>query len=216
MRPDSVDLEELGHIASLATNDPERQRYEASPDKAALLLAYGRFLAAPEIDGARPDDAELEMRKFVAKEVASHASSAGQGSPGFLEWLSQLMRPAVLAPAAFVVILAFGATLWQSRQPDISVLRDADNGAKLVLRTAELLPDGGVRISWNTLVDAESYDVRLLTADLTEIDRIESISGTHWIISASALASLDELQFWQLIAMAGGDELQRSSIETLK
>ncbi len=213
MRLDQMDLEKLGRMADLAVDDPERERFEASPDNAALLLAYHRFLSAPHVDGARPDDAEAEMRKFVASQTTSQVTAE---APGFFAWLNQFMRPGVLAPAAFVVMIAVGATLWQTRQPESTLLRDMNGAASLVLDAPELLPDGSLRVSWEQFDGADGYDIRFLAADLEELDRVESVPGMEMIVSPSTVAEFEEIRFWQLIGLAGGDELLRSRIETLK
>lgn len=208
-----TDMKGFDRLLALPADHPERLEVDRCPRCSAALLAYDSFLQAPDIDGARPDAAESQMRAFVESHVTG---SVGGASQPWRKRLQRLFRLSVLAPAAAVVVVVLVAVgMWRSREPVEPVLRDIGPATNIATHTPRPTSDG-FRLEWEAVPGADAYEVRLLRPDLSEAQRLGPIGTTAIDVSREALDAAGPVRFWQVVALEGGDELLRSAVEALE
>lgn len=121
-------IEDLGALAELPADDPRRRTAEADPRVAALLRAYGAFVApGPLPDGADLAAAEAHLLAALERELGVPLGDAarspvplpaapaarsghepqGNGGTNFFAWLlGPALRPGLAAAAALLVVAA--------------------------------------------------------------------------------------------------------------
>ena len=208
------DAAKLEHIRSLALDDPERIAFESDPEAAARLALYESFLDGSEVRGSDPDNAELELRRFVAGAVVGAQPRNTLDESRWFVRLRSLLRPRLLAPIAAVAAVLVVVVINQMGPTDDAVLRDSNADAEIILHEATALESGGYQLAWGPVEGADAYKIRLLSADLAEIRTLGPVTALeHVVTPADGVA---DARFWQLIALQAGDEHARSSITALE
>lgn len=226
-----IEPEHLGAFEGLPTDDPRVRNL--GPRARAQLRAYRDFVAPGEApEGVRVADAEARLGETIERELgiilggesedAARAAPQPQGGPrragGFLSaWFAPRSRVA-FAVAALVVV-AGGAwivtSMRQGTEPPLmrGGVPAGREGPLQAIVSPTQVPDGGVRLEWSPLPEADGYRVVFLSADLAEVARVAEVHETHLDLRPGALpiglASGARL-LWRVVAMRGADELARS------
>ena len=208
------DAAELDRIRSLALDDPDRIAFESDPEAAARLVLYESFLEGSDLPGSNPDQAELELRRFVANAVAEARPSNIPAEAGWLHRLQHFLRPPLLAPIAALAVVIVAGVIWQTRPPEDAVFRDSDTAVGITLHDSAALEDGGYLLSWKPVEGADEYEIRLFAADLTELSTLGPISALE--LPVTPADDVADARFWQVVALQAGDAHARSVITALE
>jgi hypothetical protein len=215
--------EELARLLSLPADHPERVRAGQDPRFEAWRLMLREFESsdAPHVsrDEAAWAAAALEARLEPALAPRPARRERTGRSPAQRErargWLAPAWRPA-LALAA-VVAIAGGVWWARSRLPATSEVRGAPGAA---LEWREPLARGGsLRLEWTPVPGARSYRLRFYRSDLTEIARVEDITGVSYTLQADALPPGLERGaevVAEITAMTGGEAVAVSKARALR
>ncbi len=220
MHPNSDDLVELERVLSLPADHPERVKYEARPDFAALSLGFQKFVTAEDVEGAQPEAAEATLSQFVSRNMAQALGPQKQRPDNLLDRLQMIfgswLRPAVLAPVAVLAVAFVAFGLWQPQPGNEPVLRSIENAPTVSLSAPVFATNGNLTLSWQPVTGADAYLVRLLGADFSELQEIGPTSNTMLEISADKWSSMGTVRFWLVEALQAGDAIQRSAVEVLE
>jgi hypothetical protein len=223
-----IEPEELGELADLSPDDPRVQALESQPRAQAQLRAYRDFVAPGDVPaGARVAEAEARLGEMLETELGV-AIGATERAPsvappasrprraGVWSWLRPGLRPA-FAIAALVIVAGGAWVVTQSKRgTNEPILRGIAPGTPtgvIANETPEQLPNGALRLSWAPVADATAYTVVFLSADLSEVARIDALSSPHLVLDPNALLpglTPHTNVLWRVIAWHGADELGRS------
>jgi hypothetical protein len=230
-----VEIEDPARWPDLPPDDPLRRELEARPSARSRVRAYREFMAAGNLDGS-PERAEAEARLAAAidAEIGVPGAAAGAPAPAPVRaeraaagreprrplpfpWLGTSRLKPLVAVAA-VVVAAAGAGLVTSvlRQQQGDTLRGTvapGAGAWDARPLARVTPNAGLSLSWAVDPDAEHYTVVFISDDLTELDRVEGITGGELILTREALPrglAPGSTVSWRVLALRGTDEVGRS------
>lgn len=204
-----VGVEQIGSILELAEQDPKRRHAESCPRCSALLASYQDFMKAEPGPGSNPQGASAHLQKVLREEIEGAQKTSPLTRNRFF-----ILRPAW---GALVLVLALGSFVLIRVGPDgpeQQVLRGGStDGAPLSLSQPGFLDDGSVRFSWEPLEEADQYQVVLYESDLTELTRSEPAAETEVVLSPRQLggAAPGSALVWRVIALQGGDEIDRSA-----
>jgi len=187
--------DELDGITDLAPSDPKRLHAATCPRCSALVASYARFTTpGPEADATHVDAADTQLTQFLAREIGIPApqaptapASSARKRHSLLDSLFNLVRrPAFALGAIAAVTLA--VTFWPrpaTHLPTDTVRGDAPS-APIVVREARL-DAAGLRVTWSPVAGADAYEVRIYSAELTELARLNANGDTVLTVSPSAL-----------------------------
>lgn len=183
----------------LSESDPEVERHAADcPRCHALLESYRSFLAAEAVPGARTQEAERDLDRLLRTRV-----------------LARRRRPPrrVLEPAAWLAavaaLLLFAWIPRMSTGPDESVPRGA-HPERLQLLSPQSV-DGGWLLRWDFVDEADHYELRLYSVDLSEVDRIGDLVETQFLLSEAG----EDARLWRVYAYHQNELLAVSAVGTL-
>jgi hypothetical protein len=219
------DPAEVGRLLDLPPTDPRRRHLDECPRCRSLALSYGDFVApGPVPSGARPSEAASTLSAALSAAMASPLPPAlrERRALRFSRWLQGVLTPPALKPAlaAAAVVIVAGAVVvgYLSRTPSAPVLR-GQAGVALALAPLERGPEGTIRLRWQPLAGAESYQVRLYSTALVEVARLEPTTETTMLVSRDAVP--DSLPsgstvLCRVAGLRGGNDIALSPVGTLR
>ncbi len=193
-------------LATLRENpdDPRLVHLKSCPRCRALLSGYDRFMTCdPELADS---DAEAELMAALDAELSGFPEST-PAEPGFLTKLriGAWLRPA-LGGMALLLALWFLLPFGEQKPVDPSgSLREQENPAADFRMEAVVIDGGGLRLSWQSLVGASTYRVRLYEKDLSLLAIRSAGIDTVLVVAPGAV-------FWQVEALRETDPLFSSKL----
>jgi hypothetical protein len=198
-----IPLEELAAVADLPASDPRRAHVAQCPRCGALLDAYARFLEpGAEADAAPVGAADVRLSEFLARTIGVPATPAATPAPARApartapraSWWAALFAPAMRPALGFVVaaIVLGGIVVWPrlaGRGPTDALRGGSQRTAVLTLRiTDATLGVEGLRMAWDPVAEADTYEVRVYSDALAEIARLNANGDTMLIVPPSELS----------------------------
>lgn len=194
------------------------------------LRLWDEFRAAgPAETGAAAQEARQRLRELI-DDLATAPAEAGAGdaarpvrTTGIIERFRQLwgagsLRPA-LAVASVLIVAGVAFVTWQATHPGPDLLRGVGPSEQLFELRAPRPVSGGVELSWAPVEGAESYQVRLLTAELTEIRTLPASRTTRLVVPADSLPApyaAGEVLAYRVVALRSGAVIASSQVGTLR
>jgi hypothetical protein len=218
--------ERLAELAALPPDHPDIRAVAADPERMARLVALREFLYPQEAPpGARTDEARARLRGAV-REALGVAPAA---EPGRAVAAPRLEVPAdrtrrgwwfggwgsALAAAAVVVVV--GALFYPRFMARKGVLRGTPGAAVEVLApefTADI-----VVFRWRAVPEAEQYDLRFLTADLSPARPAIATRDTSVEVPVTGLfptSGNGAAAFWRVSAWREGAQVAESDLSSLE
>jgi len=219
-------IEELEFVLSLPDDDPRRRHLDECPRCRALLASYRQFLApdaapagADTADAARRLEAALD-REIGAGQMPAPVTPGGESGRTRRGWPRLLprgvpQRTALAMAAALALVLVLPHVLpLPAGSGGERILRGRDAAASgPVLTPPRSLYGGGLALAWTGAAGADGYRVVLYDTGLAEVATLEAGRDTTLILPAARLTALLEAHgelLWEVVALRGGDELERS------
>ena len=209
-----VDIERMGEVVDLPADHPLRQHVDACPRCRNVLRAYQKFVDAEPVEGYSIEAARRKLDALIDTKVGERRPSVSrQSSEGFSGLLRAFMRPAPLVAAAAVAIVIAALVWQQSRESDGILLRDESASSSSALPSAEIRPDGSIRLTWAAVPGADAYQIRIYGPSFTEIYRHPNVLEPSAVIARSSLPAdlppqLDLM--WRVFALQAGDVIGTS------
>jgi hypothetical protein len=200
-------MEALGTLDALGPDDPKRRHVELCARCSAMQVAYREFIRADAPANADIRDADARLAAFI-KERVERAEVAGAPRRSRGRWFE--MPTFRLAAAAAVMVVVAVTVTKQVQKPESTVVR-GDPRIVLTLEAPRVSSDGSVELRWNSVPNADAYQVVLLRDDLSEILRIPVTGYDHMTLDRSALPA-DATQ-WQVTALREGAVAAESTPE---
>ena len=193
------------------------------------LRLWDEFRAAPVEGGAPAPAARLRLQELIDHLATAPAGAAAREESrpapamGIVErfrqhWGAGSLRPALVA-ASLVIVAGAAFMTWQMTHPGPDMLRGAGSSEVFVELEAPRSVPAGVELSWAPVEGADSYQVRLLTAELTEIRTLAVPHGTGLVVSADSLptaSAAGEVLAYRVVALRGGAVVASSRVGTLR
>ncbi len=216
---------EIAEVLSLGAEDPRRRHLEGCPRCRALALSFRDFVEpGPVPAGARSAEAAERLSQAIAREIEAGARrAASRPRTGALRrwlegWLGRPSLRPVWVTASVVVVAGAAVIAILSRPAPESVLR-GERPAALALQPVRQQPGGELRLRWEPLAGAVSYQVRLYATSLEEVARLEPVRVPETVLRREALPSglaSGTRLLWRVVALRGGDELALSPVGSLR
>jgi len=214
MTDQCFELEEAAEILALPDGHPRRRHSEDCPRCHTVLLSYSAFIDAPIAEESEADDAEARLSVFLESTIEGTSAEAPGSVRGGEGILPRMMRGLFARPvlaAATLVIVAAGVMWWHPWTQDRPVLRSTspgETGRPLGLQPPQTVADGGVRLNWQPMDGADSYQERFYGNDLGEIARLDPVTGTTAVVLKSQLPpDTPSTVLWRVVALHNGDEI---------
>jgi hypothetical protein len=216
--------EEIAEVLSLGAGHPRRRHLDECPRCRALVTAYHDFLepaAVPE--GARPAEAGTWLSEELARAIGSSSPPARPArGQSLLQrvgdfFAAPALRP-VWAAAAVVVVAGVVLTTLQLRPEGEPVLR-GERPAALALEPAQPGPAASLRLRWQPLEGADSYQVRVYSTGLEELARLEPVANPEMVLRREQLPpgiAPGATLLWRVAALRGGDDVALSPVGRLR
>jgi hypothetical protein len=213
-------VEELEAISALPSGDPGLGHLGECPRCRALLAAYREFVEPSVVPPPENlADARARLSAALGRETREETPKRS-----FTWSLKPMMQPAWRPALAVVGMLTIVLLLTRHepfrRESHGITVRGVgtESAAPLVLGPVATAPGGGIRLSWQRLEGADSYEVALFTAELEEIARVAAGAAAEVILDARAIP--DSLRagtsiVCRILARRGGDEIARSKAQSL-
>jgi len=191
-----IPLEELAAVAELPASDPRRAHVAQCPRCGALLDAYARFLEpGAEADAAHVAAADTRLSEFLARTLGAPAPArAPARTAPRTSWWAALFAPAMRPALGFVMaaIVLGGIVVWPrlaGRGPADALRGGSQRATVPTLRiTDATLGVAGLRMAWESVADADAYEVRIYSDALAEIARLNANGDTMLIVPPSELS----------------------------
>lgn len=198
-----IRLEALGTLDALSPDDPIRRHADACPRCSAALAAYSEFLRADSPRGADVADADRRLASFIAERIEGVEK---------VHHAHFRVSPFRWAVAAAVMVAGAALIAKQMDSSDRVVLR-GEPRVELNVLEPRTLGDGSIEFSWNSVPDADQYQVVLLRKDLTEVARMVATTDLRATLDRSSLPS-DAVR-WQVAALREGAIIVESTPQEL-
>lgn len=189
-----LDEERIAAVHEQRAGDEEAAHLRECARCRARVAGYAAFVqGAPVADGSRVEAAADAMAAALTARLDDEAATARPAASAPLP-LPPSRRPAfgwaVLAAAAALVVVA-GAVFTLARGPVPGVGPDAVRGpsagaAAFVLRAPQAAA-GRMRLEWEPVAGADSYELRFFGADLADLAHAGALTGTGWESGADSL-----------------------------
>ncbi|MBN2171333.1 MAG: hypothetical protein JW819_08440 [Candidatus Krumholzibacteriota bacterium] len=219
-------IEELEFVLSLPADDPRRRHLAECPRCRALLASYRQFVVPGDLPaGADPMDAARRLEAALARAMVADAAPAGgaaqarSAAPRRFWWrllprsVPQRTALALATALAFVLVLPHVLPL-PAGSGDDRILRGRDRiAAGPVLAAPRSLFGGGLMLAWTASADADGYRVVIYDTALVQVATLDAGRDTTLLLPAARLDALREAHgelLWEVIALRGGDERERS------
>ena len=215
MEVQCIDVERIGEVVDLPAEDPRRRHADTCPRCHSLVATYLEFMKAEPVAGSGVEKVRAGLDAHIRAGAERFAPASTPASPlSRAAWWRGLFKPAPMLAGAAAVMLA-AVFLWNTNQPEQSVLRDdSARSQPFTLQAAQVDSDGTIRLSWTAMPGADAYHVRIYGPDLNEVYRHPDTAETSVTIARSALPaelppSLDLT--WRVYALSGGDVVETSA-----
>jgi hypothetical protein len=226
-------VEELGRVAGLPLEHPERRHLETCT-RCQALLAMLRSFEAPAGLPEGADFAATDPRlRATIEELVREGREQPETPPrrdervplsaGRRGWRwTDLAGPRLAwAFAALIVAGGAGVTLWRVYAPPEAMRASPSqpwSGAPFASASARPV-EGGVELRWDAVPGATGYRVVFFDPTLRELARLEPTSATTARLRADSLPAglvRGVVVGWQVEALAGNDPLARTSTRALR
>jgi hypothetical protein len=220
--------EDFGDIDALPVDHPIRVHLAGCARCQSRWQAYRSFLKDGE---SRPRsrseaDADAALGAMIRTGFGppeTESESARRWIPG--GWRSffssrpgrrlLILTPAAAALAVAIVMLA---TTHRAELPG-PAFRGPESSAAVKIESAQTLPDGRIRLTWNAMAGADAYRVRVLDTALNPVFETTVEAETSAILHPSDLgaAARSGAGFvWRVTALREGEEIGVSGAGTLR
>lgn len=163
-----------------------------------LVREYEIFLAAEDVVGAKPADAERELSTLFAPTTPRRALGQRPALMGF----------ALAAAIAAILFLPRGGEV-----PEAPVLRDTGTDAIGLLPLGE--SEESWQLRWSAHPDADAYELRIYDVELRELLRVGPLLRPEADVGKADL-ELEPTLLWRVHALSAGDEIWRSEVGVLR
>jgi hypothetical protein len=193
------------------------------------LIAYRDFQqdTADVPAGADPDDAARRLSAVLEREITgdtvARVSNRGVSESWFSRFFRALSaRPAYSLALLLVVVVAAGVVFLRpglERGGETLLRGGPGSGKEFVLQPAEVGLDGQWTLRWTPVKEADSYEIRIYSAELEQIGGIGPLTGTIHLISPDDLGlelPAGTTVFWRVFALRRGDIVAASPVETIE
>jgi len=220
--------EDFGTVATLADDHPIRAHLAVCPRCQACWKTYRAFLEDVESPPGSRQEFEADTvldgvirKQFGFPEVGRtprrNLFPAGWWSPFTGRWRIRIL---ILAPstAAVAVLILLLATTHRTERPE-PAFRGIESSASLRLESAQALPDGRIRLTWNAMAGADAYRICVLDTELSPVRESVVPADTTTVIAPSELgaAARSGSRFvWRVSALREGEEIGVSGVGTLR
>lgn len=182
--------EDLERVAALPPDDPLRRHVAACPRCSALLDTYALFVdPGAAADAPHVAVADARLTAFLAREIGG-APAPARPAPARGSWLERRFGPALRPALAFgaIAIVVAGIALWPraAGHAPSEALRGGPGVPAPVVREARL-DATGLRVAWSAAPGADDYEVRVYSAELAELARMNANGDTVLTVSPPAL-----------------------------
>jgi len=208
-----VKIENLGEIADLQPDTPERREIEACPNCRALFHSYLAFLDAEPATRSHPQRADDDLAAFLRERVGGATRRDGgtvhPGGSFFFgaQWTRLWPR---LAPVAAAVVLVVAIAVWSPWQEAGPVLERGDATSPLALGEA-IVAGGTIDFVWAPHPGATDYVVVLFGADFSEQMRLAPVSQPDATMSLTDIPEAAGPRLaWRVLALENGDVIATS------
>jgi hypothetical protein len=206
-----IDVEQIGEVAALPEDHPQRRHAQSCPRCRSLVASYQDFLRAEAVAGSGVEKARAVLDARIRADAQRWAGARAPASSQ--SWWRGWLKPAPLLAVAAVAAIA-AVMVWNARSPEESALRDGDTAAQPFSLQAPRVDAESIHLSWTPMPGADGYQVRIYGPDLSEVYRHPATSQTDIVVPRSALPaglppSLDLT--WRVYALSGGDQVEASA-----
>ena len=214
MKTRCIDVDRIAEVLKLPADHSQRRHVDACPRCRSLADSYRSFIAAKPTKESGLDEVISVLDAHIDRDAARwNPAESHRLSLSRVRWWQGFLRPAPLAAAAAVAVLA---VWWMARAPEESILRDQTppSQAVIVLHEAQVRSDGDIFLSWDPVPGADRYQVRIYRSDLHELYRSPDVIDAALLVSRSAFPAdmpnaLDLT--WEVYARHGADIIAVSS-----
>jgi len=232
MKATCIPIEELGRVAALPQDAPERAHLETCARCRSLLAMLAEF-ESPTVSrqGARFADADAQLRATIAGLAGGDPDSVSEPEPresrvrARAPWFGWRLpswprRRLAFAFASLVVVALAGTSLYRTlaHDPQMRAASPGTPQATPFVAAAARQVAGGAELSWSAERGADRYRVVFFDASLNEVARLDAGAATTLLLRADALpAGLSHGQSvgWQVEALAGDDLRARTPTRPL-
>jgi len=229
-----LSIEELDGILGLDPAHPRRRHLESCPRCSARLLVYREFIEdLSPAPGSDTRDAAVRLRQAFDEELDRGQIREGAVARPASSWTrwSWWLRPRTLQPAwaLGVVLLVAGAFYaglhYRSTREESDLLRTTpptgvvSERGRIDLLTPRVGPGGEVEMRWHAVPNADSYQVRLVGADLADLAHFGPVPDARLSLRPDQIPrnlSSGEVIGWEVVALRSGQEIARSPVSTLR
>jgi hypothetical protein len=235
--------ESLGEVLSLPEADPRRAHLDNCPRCRALVVGYRQFLepapAAAHSYGTAEETHLTAFRERLAGGAAGSAAAAAAAAAapvgavdtsaetrmretGGASWWSRIFAPSMRPAWGLVAVAVLFGGLWlgpKMRPQETEPVLRGGTTAALAIGEEVILPDGGLRLSWQPHPEAEHYELRFYSTALAEISRRDVGTGPAATIAPADMPEayrVGEVVLYRVVALKGGDDLESSAPGSLQ
>jgi hypothetical protein len=216
LKESCIDVEQIVSVLELPADDARRRHVEVCPRCRNLARSYTLFLRAETGPGAQPETARERLAEVILEaagashppEITRQGATKPRSEKAKTRWWSTWrLAPAGLAAAAAITLLA--VMLWPDHSITPPVLRNGrtPRAGTLSLHPAEIVTNGGVRLTWTQARGADHYEIRVYNSELDEIYRHPAVTDTSVVIRLSAIPTPPGSPgfVWRVHAFRGAD-----------
>ncbi len=213
------EVEDFGELVGLPADDCRLAHVRACPHCRGLMAAYESFAAGiPEKgDVVR----ENQLAAWLDDEINGSESNSEADSVAAIGHRRRFMSPPMMATGlATAAVLVLFLSFHEYRSTIFQDTENATRGDELAVSATDLklsvslVPDSGVRLSWNALLGADEYRVVVYTASLLEVARFEVMTDTSLVLSAEQTAgfsSESDPLIWRVEITKRGEVVSKST-----
>lgn len=208
-----ISPDDLGPLLVAPAVDPRWAHVAECPRCRSLVASYRSFLAGNPALADREADEEIGRR--LAEEITPRPVVVGNTR----SWRGPVIG-ASLAVAAVLATVAIFSGWPTGPQAPVIVIRGEQSPLGTVIATypAEEMPGNKLRLTWTPVPDTETYALRLVGADLAEINHWTVQLDTVLIIPLPERPGQDGVEgdlYWQVEALKPGGVWARSELTVL-
>ena len=210
MTNECIPVEALGTLETLPPDHPMRRHAETCPRCNAMAFAYAQFVQGDTVEGANPADADRRLDAFIAQHVERGPAVPVSGAPkhGRGRWF-EMPSFRFAAAAAVLVLIAAAVMRWQPWAGDEIVYRGG-SATGITVEAARPANDGTIELRWAAVPGADSYQVTILAADLSEVTRLPATTEARARFDPTTAPGS---AYWQVSAMREGGVIANSAPE---
>ena len=198
----------------------DRRHLESCVACQAELKLYRSFMNKDPVPaGADLADANARLGDFLEREIGGNEVTFADRalSDARRRWDLRRWSPVLLAASLVCVAVYLQFDDGPRMDSPSGVARDMSSETPGLVTSASGAANRLV-LNWNGPAEADHYELVVLDAAMTEIDRFAGdLSGTHLLSSAKHpwLQNAGPF-FWYAVALRDGDEIARSSVRALE